>query len=229
MNISDFIVGLLSIIMMDIVLGGDNAIVISMACRNLPKNQRMKGIMIGTAGAVVLRVAATIGVAWLLDIKGLMLGGGILLFFIGYKLIIQKDTKNEEKVVDTLGKAILTIIVADITMSVDNILAVAGAAHGNIVLLIIGLCVSIPIMVFCSTLILKLMDRFPIVLYIGGALILYTAYKMILDEPLAEPFFERFPFVKYIMIAGNIAAVILVAIRNRRIAGRANAAEHSKK
>jgi YjbE family integral membrane protein len=213
MNTSAFIIGLLSIIMMDIVLGGDNAIVISMACRNLPKGQRMKGIVIGTAGAVALRVAATIGIAWLLDIKGLLLGGGILLFFIGYKLIVQKGPSDEKKEVGTLGKAILTIIVADITMSVDNILAVAGAAHDSMALLVIGLCISIPIMVFCSTLILKLMDRFPFVLYIGGGLILYTAYKMVLDDPVAVPFFDQFPFVKYIIIGGNILAVALIAVR----------------
>ncbi|MDR3295556.1 MAG: YjbE family putative metal transport protein, partial [Clostridiales Family XIII bacterium] len=196
-----------------------------MACRNLPQKVRMKGIVLGTLGAVVIRILATLIIVWLLKLPGLMLGGGLLLIYIGYKLLAKPDSSDGIQGKDSLLSAVITVIVADAAMGVDNILAIAGASHGSYPMVIIGLCISIPIMVFGSTLIMKLMDRFPVVMDIGAALIAYTAGKMIADEPFIKPFFEQYPVAKYALIALIVAGVLVLGHwRRRKTAAKRNAA-----
>lgn len=179
----DFIISLLSIVMIDLFLAGDNAIVIGMAARNLPHHQQKKAIIGGTVGAIVIRAVSTILVVWLLGLTGLKLVGGLLLMYIAVKLLVEK--KEEEAHVNasmSIWKAIGTIIIADMVMGLDNVLAVAGAANHNYTLVVLGLLISIPIMVYGSTLVIRLMDRFPKVIYLGAAILGYTSGKMITGE-----------------------------------------------
>ncbi|OXB93995.1 TerC family protein [Parageobacillus galactosidasius] len=204
----EFLSALLSIIIIDLVLAGDNAIVIGLAARNLPKHQQKKAVIWGTVGAVVIRALATLFVVWLLKVPGLLLIGGILLVWIAYKLLIEEKGHDVEAG-GSLWEAIRTIIIADALMGLDNVLAVAGAAHGNFLLVILGLLISVPIMVWGSTLILKWIERFPIIITIGAGVLAWTASKMIVDEPFLDQYFAN-PVVKYgfeiLVIAGVIAA-----------------------
>jgi YjbE family integral membrane protein len=182
---------LLAIILIDLVLAGDNAIVIALAARNLPATLQKKAILWGTVGAIVVRSVMTIGVVWLLKIPGLMLLGGIGLVWIAYRLIAEEGGNDENHpVVTTFWGAMRTIVIADALMGVDNVLGVAGAAHGAIDLVVIGLLVSVPIVVFGSTFVLRLVERFPIIIQIGAAVLAYTAAKMIIDEPLLDTLFD---------------------------------------
>lgn len=175
---------LLAIILIDRVLAGDNAIVIALAARNLPDHLKKKAILWGTVGAIVVRSAMTVGVVWLLKIPGLMLLGGLGLVWIAYKLLAdQSEGEHDGPVVGTFLGAMKTIIVADALMGVDNVLGVAGAAHGSFDLVIIGLLISVPIVVFGSTMVLKLVERFPAIIQIGSAVLALTAAKMIVSEP----------------------------------------------
>ncbi len=180
---SDFFSGLISIILIDLVLGGDNAILIALATRKLPKHQRTKAIAWGVVGAIVVRILMTIIAVWLLQIPLLKFVGGVLLIWIAFKLLYDKS-EHEEKVdsKDNLGAAIRTIIMADLLMGIDNVLAVAGAADGHVGLVVLGLLISIPIIVFGSTIILKFIDRYPIIIYIGAAVIAVVAGKMIVTD-----------------------------------------------
>jgi YjbE family integral membrane protein len=213
LTIAEFISQLLGIVLVDLVLGGDNAIVIGLACRNLPKNVRMKGVVLGTIGAVLFRGAATLLVVWLLGIKYLMLVGGVLLIFIGCKLMVKEDEDGEVKASSTLLRAILTVIAADAIMGIDNVLAVAGVAQGHGTMVLIGLAISIPIMVLGSTIIMRIMDRFPVVVYIGAVVILYAAGRMIVDDESLKPFFEANPVLHWALIvaiaAGGLAFGLL--------------------
>lgn len=211
LSVAQFFTALLSIIMIDLVLAGDNAIVIGLACRNLPKTMQMKAIIIGTAGAIIIRILATLAVVWLLQIKGLMLGGGILLVWIAYKLLTKQEDPNKVKCHESLLSAIVTIILADVVMGLDNVLAIAGASHGNYFLVVLGLLISIPIMVFGSTIIIKLMNRFPFIIGLGAGVIGYTAGKMITEEPILHELFVR-PELKYSFII-LIITVVLIAGR----------------
>ncbi len=179
---------LLAIILIDLVLAGDNAIVIALAARNLPPHLQKKAIAWGTVGAIAVRSVMTVGVVWLLKIPGLMLVGGLGLLWIAYKLLAdQGDKEHDGPVASTFWGAMKTIVVADALMGVDNVLGVAGAAHGAFDLVVIGLLVSIPIVVFGSTLVLKLVERFPMIINIGAAVLAFTAAKMIVSEPLLDP------------------------------------------
>lgn len=181
---------LLAIVLIDLVLAGDNAIVIALAARSLPPNLQKKAIVWGTVGAIVVRSAMTIGVVWLLKIPGLLLVGGLGLLWIAYRLIASKEGHGENGVtVTTFWAAMKTIVVADALMGIDNVLGVAGAAHGAFDLVVIGLLISIPIVVFGSTMVLKLVDRFPAIMYIGAAVLAYTAAKMIVTEPFLSDIF----------------------------------------
>jgi YjbE family integral membrane protein len=178
---------LLAIILIDLVLAGDNAIVIALAARNLPPHLQKKAIVWGTVGAIVVRSAMTVGVVWLLKIPGLMLVGGLGLLWIAYKLLAdQGDKEHDGPVANTFWGAMKTIVVADALMGIDNVLGVAGAAHGAFDLVIIGLLISIPIVVFGSTMVLKLVERFPAIINIGAAVLAFTAAKMIVSEPLLD-------------------------------------------
>lgn len=182
---------LLAIILIDLVLAGDNAIVIALAARNLPKKLKRKAIIWGTVGAIAIRSVMTLGVVWLLNLPGLMLIGGLGLVWIAYKLIADDGGKDHRSpVVTTFWGAMKTIVVADALMGVDNVLGVAGAAQGSFDLVIIGLLISVPIVVLGSTIVLKLVERFPIIIKLGAAVLALTAAKMIVNEPLLDSVFD---------------------------------------
>ncbi|MBC7609812.1 MAG: TerC family protein [Polaromonas sp.] len=178
---------LLAIILIDLVLAGDNAIVIALAARSLPPHLQKKAIVWGTVGAIVVRSVMTVGVVWLLKIPGLMLVGGLGLLWIAYKLLAdQGGGEHQGPVASTFWGAMKTIVVADALMGVDNVLGVAGAAQGSFDLVIIGLLISVPIVVFGSTMVLKLVERFPMIINIGAAVLAFTAAKMIVSEQLLD-------------------------------------------
>ncbi|MBH0332072.1 membrane protein [Brevibacillus brevis] len=206
----EFWTALLSIVIIDLVLAGDNALVIGMAARNLPAHQQKQAIIWGTVGAIVIRALATLAVVWLLKIPGLLLVGGLILIWIALKLLIQDNGHENMKASGTLGAAIWTIIVADTVMGLDNVIAVAGAAHGDFLLVVIGLIISVPIMVWGSTLILKLIEKYPIVIYIGSAVLAYTAANMVTNEKFLTPFFAAYPWVKWVFIVAVVVGVLLI-------------------
>jgi YjbE family integral membrane protein len=183
---------LLAIVLIDLVLAGDNAIVIALAARQLPAHLQTKAIIWGTVGAVVVRSAMTVGVVWLLQIPGLMGVGGLGLVWVAYKLLAPQDGEGgaHKPVVATFWGAMKTIVVADALMGIDNVLGVAGAAKGSFDLVIIGLLISVPIVVWGSTLVLKLVDRFPVIMYLGAGVLAYTAAHMIVSEPLLDTVFD---------------------------------------
>jgi YjbE family integral membrane protein len=212
---ADYFSALLSIIVIDLVLAGDNAIVIGLAARTLPKDQQKKVILWGTVGAIAIRILATLAVVWLLKIPGLLLLGGVLLIWIAYKLLAEEKDHNV-KPSDNFWAAIKTIIIADALMGLDNVLAIAGASHGDFSLVVIGLLVSVPIVVWGSTLILKWVDRFPIIITIGAGVLAYTAAKMITDEKFLKGFFEDNPLLKWGLIATIVLGVILFGRMKKR-------------
>ena len=181
---------LLAIILIDLVLAGDNAIVIALAARSLPPQLQKKAIVWGTVGAIVVRSTMTVAVVWLLQIPGLMLVGGLGLLWIAYRLLADTgDGEHQGPVASTFWGAMKTIVVADALMGIDNVLGVAGAAQGSFDLVIIGLLISVPIVVFGSTLVLKMVDRFPVIIKLGAAVLAFTAAKMIVSEELLDPIY----------------------------------------
>ena len=193
-----WLTALLAIILIDLVLAGDNAIVIALAARNLPRHLQKKAIVWGTLGAIVVRSAMTVAVVWLLKIPGLMLVGGLGLLWIAYKLLAEDGGGDDHgPAATTFWGAMKTIVVADALMGIDNVLGVAGAAHGDFGLVIIGLLVSVPLVVWGSTLILKLIDRFPIIMYIGAAAIAITAGRMIAHDQLLSGWFDAHAWAAY--------------------------------
>jgi YjbE family integral membrane protein len=199
---------LLAIILIDLVLAGDNAIVIALAARNLPSHLQKKAIAWGTFGAIAVRSVMTVGVVWLLQIPGLMLLGGLGLLWIAYKLLADQGGKEHSgPVASTFWGAMKTIVVADALMGVDNVLGVAGAAHGSFDLVVIGLLISVPIVVFGSTMVLKLVERFPIIINIGAAVLAFTAASMIVKEPFLASFFSH-AAAKYAVYAASVAGVL---------------------
>jgi YjbE family integral membrane protein len=216
----DFLAALAAIVVIDLVLAGDNAIVIALAARNLPKALQRRAIIWGTVGAVVVRASLTVGVLWLLQIPGLLLAGGLLLVWIAYRLLTGDERDSHDlKPAASFWAAMRTIVLADTVMGMDNVLAVAGAAHGSVLLVVMGLVISIPIVVWGSTLILRWIERFPALLYIGGAVLAWTAAKMITDEPLYQEWIDARPGIRsaiYLVILGGVLAVPY--LRNRRAA-----------
>jgi YjbE family integral membrane protein len=218
----EFWSALFAIIVIDLVLAGDNAIVIGLAARKLPKAQQKKAIIWGTVGAIVIRMIATLTVVWLLKIPGLLLIGGVLLIWIAYKLLVD-DSGHEIKAGDNFWAAIKTIVVADALMGLDNVIGVAGAANGHFGLVVIGLIISVPIMVWGSTIILKLVERYPIIITFGSAILAFTASKMIMEEKMWIQFFEHNPVLKYGLSALVIGGVLLIArLKKRQIVSHAN-------
>jgi len=219
----------IQIIVIDILLGGDNAVVIALACRNLPPAQRTKGVLWGTAGAIVLRVALIAFAVALLDVPLLKFAGGLLLLWIGVRLMAPAHDVHENiKPADKLVAAIKTIIIADAVMSLDNVIAIAGAAEAadpahRLALVIFGLVVSIPLIVWGSQLVLKLLDRFPVVITLGAALLGWIAGGLIVNDPAGDrwPILDS-PVAEYGMsIAGALFVVILGYLLKRRNASRA--------
>jgi YjbE family integral membrane protein len=195
MDLSQSLSALLAIIVIDLVLAGDNAIVIALAARSLPAHLQKRAIVWGAAGAIVVRSLMTVIVVWLLHIPGLMLAGGLLLVWIAYRLLVPEAEAGQSHgaAPTTFWGAMRTIVIADAVMGLDNVLAVAGAAHGSYLLVVLGLLVSVPIVVWGSTVVLKLVDRFPAVVYVGAGVLVWTAVKMILGEPLLEPWLVAAP------------------------------------
>ena len=179
-----FLMALGTIVLMDLLLGGDNAVVIAMAANKLPENLRKKAILIGTAGAVIIRLVMTLVAVWLLTIPYLQAIGGLILLPIAVKLLVPEKKDEHVEASDSLMGAVKTIIIADAAMGVDNVLAIAGASHGSFVLVVLGFLISIPIIVGGSTLIGKIMDRFPVVLYAGAGLLGWTAGSMIAHDKI---------------------------------------------
>lgn len=188
---TDFWSVLLTIIITDLALAGDNAIVIGLATRNLPHGNQKKAIVLGTIGAIAVRSILTLVVVWLLKIPGLLLVGGLLLIRIAYKLLVDEKDHDHLKAGENLLAAIKTIIVADAVMGLDNVLAVAGAAHGSFFMVVLGLLISVPIVVWGSTIILKGIECFPIIIYIGAGVLAWTSSKMITEEPFLHEFFQE--------------------------------------
>lgn len=215
----EFLSALGAIILIDLVLAGDNALVIAMAARRLPPADQKKAIVWGTVGAIVVRSVMTLGVVWLLKIPGLLLAGGVLLVWIAVKLLLsdQNDHDSEHgKGEATLMGAMKTIIIADAVMGVDNVLGVAGAAQGSFLLVVLGLLISIPIVVWCSGLVLRLLDRYPQVIYLGAGVLAWTASKMMFSEPFVKDFmgdYARYTWGIDILV---IAAVLLAGYVKKR-------------
>jgi len=192
-----FFSSLFSIIIIDLVLAGDNAVVIAMAVRSLPKQQRIKGILYGAGAAVLLRVVLTFFVAELLTVNYVKLIGGIIILWIAVKLFVEDEEAIAHHESASLAHAIRFIVVADITMSVDNMLAVGGASHGNLFLLLFGLGLSIPLIVFTSSLLSTLMEKYPVIIYAGAAILGVVGGDMILTDPVVAAYGTPSTIVKY--------------------------------
>lgn len=221
---AEFFSALAAIIVIDLVLAGDNAIVIALAARSVPKHLQRRAILWGTAGAIAVRTAMTLIVVWLLKVPGLLLAGGLLLVWIAYKLVVpnEGDGHANLKPSDSFWGAMKTIIIADAVMGLDNVLAVAGAAHGNFLLVVLGLLISIPIVIWGSTLILKWVERFPAIIYIGAGVLAWTAAKMVTSEPFVQPYLEGRDAVTYAIYAVIIGLVLGAGyFTNRRRVGAA--------
>lgn len=200
------------IILIDIVLSGDNAVVIALACRNLSPEQRKKGILWGVAGAVSLRVMLTVFAALVMGLPWLKFGGGLLLVWIAVKLMLPEDEDGHDiESSEHLWGAVKTIVVADFVMSLDNVIAVAGAAHGSLILLLFGLAVSIPLIVWSSQLILHWMERFPSIVLFGAGLLGYVAGQMILSDPGIVGLLPPLPDWSA-KAAGAVGAVLVVVV-----------------
>lgn len=215
-----FWIAVLQIIAIDIMLGGDNAVVIALACRKLPDAQRKQGIFWGVAGAIGLRIMLIFFALQLLAIPWLKIAGALLLFWIGVKLL-QPENEGHGDVAPaaTLAGAIKTIIVADAVMSLDNVIAVAGAAHGNLLLVVFGILASIPIVVWGSQLVLKMMDRYPAIITAGGALLGWIGGGMIVTDPaLPAGLLAPVPYGKTLVAA---AGALFVVVIGKTLAARA--------
>ena len=220
-----FLWALGAIVLIDLVLAGDNAIVIALAARNLPKHLQKKAIVWGTVGAIVVRSAMTVVVVWLLKIPGLLLVGGALLLWIAVKLLKPVDQGDEggHTGSNSFWGAMKTIVIADAVMGLDNVLAVAGAANGSFLLVVLGLLISIPIVVWGSTLLLKWVEKYPVIIYVGAAVLALTAAKMMFSEPLVEPYVEPYMRFAWFYYAAIVAAVLAIGYSFNRKADRSNA------
>jgi YjbE family integral membrane protein len=220
MELSDpqFWFAVLQIIAIDILLGGDNAVVIALACRKLPEHQRARGIMWGVVGAVALRILLLFFAVQVLALPYLKLVGAVLLLWIGIKLLLpDEEAKHGEVAAATsLGGAIKTIVVADAVMSLDNVVAVAGAARGEFLLIVFGIAVSVPIIVWGSRFVLRLMDRFPIVITLGAALLGWISGEMAMSDVALKPWVEPLPHATHYVAA--LAGALFVVIVGKLIA-----------
>jgi len=186
---AEFFVALSGIVVADLVLAGDNAVVIALAARNLPPDQRRKAVFFGAAMAIAFRAVLTIAAVFLLrgELPGVMLAGGLALLWIGFKLALEEQDDHEGiDTARTLRGAIQTILVADVVMSIDNVLAVAAFAKDDAWLVVFGLLISIPIVMGGATILLRIIDRFPIIVWAGAAMILYVGVELILRDPLVH-------------------------------------------
>jgi YjbE family integral membrane protein len=216
-----FWIGLLKIIGVNIILSGDNAVVIALAARSLPPRQQKAAVLWGSGAAVVMRIVLTIFAVALLTLPWLKIIGSLLLFWIGVKLLVPEEDNEDIDASDNLIAAVKTILIADLVMSIDNVIAVAAAAQGSYLLLILGLAISIPLVIFGSTLLLRLMERWPVIITIGGGLLGFVAGEMLVTDPalagwmagLGIQFNDGNPTIgeiKLALVSGAIGAVIVV-------------------
>jgi len=187
----EFIWALLAIVLIDVVLGGENALVIAMASRNLPEDLRKKALLWGTFGAVAVRFLCVAALTYLLMIPGLRLVGGVALLYIAYTLVRQKENSHDVNAATSFWGAMGTIVWADAVMGLDNALAIAGAAGGNWWLIIFGLLLSVPIILFGSTVVAKIMDKYPKTIWIGALVLIVVALQMIYNEPILQEYLNE--------------------------------------
>jgi YjbE family integral membrane protein len=205
----DFWIGLVKIIWINIILSGDNAVVIALAARSLPPHQQKQAIFWGSGAAVVLRIALTVVAAKLLELSYLQIIGGCLLLWIGLQLL--SGNEEEEGAGNTqasLMTAVRTILIADLVMSLDNVIAVAAAAQGSMVLLILGLAISIPLVIFGSALMIKLMERFPVIVVLGAGLIGWVGGETIMNDTALKGVLESYPYLHYVAAAAGAVLVV---------------------
>ncbi|WP_413372667.1 TerC family protein [Paenibacillus taichungensis] len=211
-----FWLALLNVVFIDLILAGDNAIVIGLAARNLHPSVQKRAILYGTGGALLIRIVATVIVLWLLKVPWLLLVGGLLLIWIAYKLLADQGEEHSDiKAGSSLWVAVRTIVIADAAMGLDNVIAVAGAAQQHLVLVILGLLISVPIIVWGSTLFIKLINRFPWIIYLGAIVLGYTASNMITEEQRLVPFFTEHPALRILFIVIVTAGVVFAGYRKR--------------
>ena len=197
-----FLSALFAIVLIDLVLAGDNALIIGLVARNLPKSTQRKVIFWGTFGAIAVRAVMAILVVYILDLPGFMLAGGVALVWIARKLLTPEEGGENHLVkgpATSFAGAIRTIVIADAVMGVDNVLAIGGAATGSILLIVLGLAISVPIIVWGSQLVIRLVDRFPSIVLLGGAVLAWTGYSMVVREPLLAPWFAGHPATKLVV------------------------------
>jgi YjbE family integral membrane protein len=216
----DFFSALVAIVIIDLVLAGDNAIVIALAARRLPKQLQKKAIAWGTVGAIAVRAAMTVVVVALLKIPGLQAAGGLLLVWIAYKLLATDEEHDadgvQKKQITGFWSAIRTIVIADTVMGLDNVLGVAGAAQGSFLLVVLGLLISVPIMVWGSTLILHMVDRYPVIIYLGSGVLAWTAAQMLIEEPVLEDWMATHPWLPWVVYAVIVSGVLAAGfLRNK--------------
>ena len=218
MDLSQFLSALLAIVVIDIVLAGDNAIVIALAARALPAQLQKRAILWGAVGAIGVRSLMTVIVVWLLNIPGLLLAGGAMLVWIAYRLLRPDAGEGETHgpVATTFWGAMRTIVIADAVMGLDNVLAVAGAAHGSYLLVVTGLVISVPIVVWGSTLVLKVVERYPGVVYVGAGVLVWTAAKMITGEPLLKPWLQATPLLAGLAYLAIPLVLWVAFVKNHR-------------
>jgi len=220
-NPGQYLLAVLGIVLIDIVLAGDNAVVIAMAVRTLPQRQRWWGISLGAGMAVLLRVGLTGVAAQLMNLNYIRLGGGLLVLWIAVRLLLQEDAQNNEgRTAGTLWQAVWLIMAADVTMSLDNVLAVAGASKGRLGLLLFGLGLSIPLVVFTSNLLARLMDRHPIIIYLGAAILGKVGGEMIMTDRLTTTILAPPTWVVWIVEAALAFGVIGLALALRKRPGK---------
>ena len=213
LNSAQFWVDVFKIIVIDILLSGDNAVVIALACRSLPPEQRKQGVLFGVVGAIVLRMVLTFFAVSLLSLPYLKVIGALMLLWIGVKLLLPEEEHSAENIKANthLWGAVRTIIIADLIMSLDNVLGVAAAAHGNVALLVFGLLVSIPLIAWSSQLVLKLIDRFPFIIFAGGALLGYVAGEMLASDATMAQVLEDMPHAIHWLLPSGCAVLVVVS------------------
>jgi len=209
---ADFWIGLFNIILINILLSGDNAVVIALAARSLPPKERKLAIIYGSGAAVVLRILLTVVAAKLLELPFLQIIGGLLLLWIGVQLLAEDDDgeEGEAKEHSSLRSAMFTILVADLVMSLDNVIGVAAAAKGSMVLLVLGLAISIPLIVFSSNIMMSLMARFPVIITLGAALIGWVSGEAVIHDTAIHDWVQETPVLNYAVPALCAAFVVIV-------------------
>ncbi|KAA6453302.1 TerC family protein [Bacillus swezeyi] len=208
----ELLMSFLVIIGIDLILGGDNAVVIAMASRNLPPQQRQKAIIIGTCIAILMRIMLTTAAVYLLAVPYLQFTGGIFLLYLGYQLLIEKKDAQHVKSGTSLWKAIRIIVVADLFMSLDNVIAVAGASHGRLMLVVAGLMISVPVIIWGSKLIQTAMAKLPLLIYAGSGLLAFTGGEMIVREQELSSFMARHSTLEMLLPILTVIFVVLASI-----------------